>query len=66
MLAALSELDRTISLLEARLPANPDSPQNAKLAREMQKDVAEYFRQIEMALPQAEFERLYYSNVKQD
>ncbi len=59
----LAELDQVIALLEARIPANIDSPANQKLAKAMQKDIAEYFRQMEMALP--DLTELYYRNVRE-
>lgn len=56
----LSELNKTIAMLEARLPANIESPQNQKLAKSLEKEMAEYFRQIEQALPINEIEAIYY------
>lgn len=63
---ALSEMDSILRLLEARIPANPESPQNQKLARKLERDMAEYFRNLEMAFPYDEIETLYYKLVKQE
>ena len=63
---SLSELDSILELLEAKIPANPESPQNQKLARKLERDMAEYFRNLEMAFPYDEIETLYYKLVKQE
>jgi len=63
---SLSELDSILELLEAKIPANPESPQNQKLARKLERDIAEYFRNLEMAFPYDEIETLYYKLVKQE
>lgn len=62
----LSEMDGIVKLLEANLPANIERPENQKLIKGLEKDIAEYFRQIEMAIPESEIEALYYKRVKQE
>ena len=60
----LNELDQTISLLEAKLPANIERPANQKLAKDMQKEVADYFKALEQAVDYAAIARLYNEKVK--
>lgn len=62
----LTELNLAISLLEAKLPASLENPANQRLANGLERDMAEYFRQLEMAMPMADIEAIYYKRVKQD
>lgn len=63
---ALAELDNLIQLLEAKLPANVEGPEGQRLVKALNQNMAEYFRQLEMALPIADIEALYYKLVKQE
>ena len=54
----MKELDDLISLLEASIPANPSSPQNIKLANDLEKDLKKYFSNLESMMP--DFEGIYY------
>lgn len=63
---ALSEMDSLLQLLEAKIPASMSNPQNEKLTRKLERDMAEYFRQLEMAIPSTDLEELYYKLVKQE
>jgi hypothetical protein len=65
-MAVIDELDDVIRLLESKIPANPNSIQNEKLARSLEKSMAEYFRNLEMAFPYEEIETLYYKLAKQE
>ncbi len=62
---AMSELDSLLQILEAKLPGNVDAPENRKLVQSLEGDMAEYFRQVEMAIPLNDLEQLYYKLVKQ-
>ena len=62
----LAELTETIKVLTARLPASPEKPENERLAKSLEKQMSEYFRQVEMALPLTDLEALYYKRVKQE
>jgi hypothetical protein len=62
----IAELDKTIQLLEGRIPANPASEKNEKLEKRMQKSMAEYFNQIDQAIDWNTLEQIYYKNVKQE
>jgi len=59
----LSELNSILSLLEARIPGSAADPGNQRLVNSLQADISEYFRQVEMALPLADIETLYYNRV---
>ena len=63
---ALNELDSSLQLLEAKIPASMSNPENEKLAKRLERDMAEYFRQLEMALDFSALEALYYKLVKQE
>ena len=58
------ELTQTISLLEAKLPASLENAENKRLEHQMTANMAEYFRQIELAFPYAELDNLYMKLVK--
>ena len=62
----LNEIDQTIALLEADIPANPGSAKNEKLEKRMQRDLARYFRQLNDAIDIEGLEKTYYRNVKQE
>jgi len=56
------ELDLTIRLLEAEIPANPASHEN--LERKLAKGMRDYFRNLSDALPWNDLEALYYKNAR--
>uniref|UniRef100_A0A6M3M843 Uncharacterized protein n=1 Tax=viral metagenome TaxID=1070528 RepID=A0A6M3M843_9ZZZZ len=60
----MRELDELIRMVEAKLPAQPESEDNQRLAKGLENDIAEYFRQVEMAFPWDAIEQLYYQKVK--
>ena len=58
-------LDSVICLLEDKaIPVKPSSPENEKLARKLEADVADYFTAIEQALPMADLEALYLKHAE--
>ena len=59
----MKELDDIIELLEATIPANPSSPQNIKLANDLEKDLKKYFGNLESMMP--DLEGIYYRYMKQ-
>jgi len=63
MATCLDELDETIKLLEAQIPANPASDKNESIQKRMQKSLAQYFRNIDQAIDWNALEQLYYRNV---
>ncbi len=52
-------LDEAIALLEAAIPANPNSAGNARHEREYARIVARYFQKLEKALPYARLASVY-------
>jgi len=62
----VNELDETIELLEANIPANPRSKKNERTQNGMQRSLAEYFRNIDDAIDWNALEQIYYRNVQQE
>ena len=62
----VDELDETIELLEAQIPANPKADKNEKIEKRMQGSLAQYFRNIDNAIDWNALEAIYYRNVKQE
>lgn len=60
------ELEELLNVLEARIPANPRSPVNRRLALKLERIMSRYFTQLENALPDAVLEDLYYKYVVQE
>ena len=60
----LTEIEKTIRLLEADIPANPASPKAERLEASLAKDMRAYFRDLSDALPFGDIEMLYYKLVK--
>jgi len=61
----LQELNQIIDLLEAEIPANPESPKNKKLRRRMERALAKYFRDLGDAFPYSKLAGIYNKNVKE-
>jgi len=64
--SCLEELDETINLLEAQIPANPASDKNESVKNRMQRSLAQYFRSVDQAIDWNALEAIYYRNVKQE
>jgi len=62
----IGELDKTIELLEAQIPANPASDKNERLEKRMERSLSEYFSDLENAIDWNALEQIYYRNVKQE
>jgi len=61
----ITALDSVIGLLEANIPANPESPKNVKLANALEKDIQKYFKSLEDAIPMEKLEKVYNKYVGQ-
>ena len=61
----LAELDQIINLVEAEIPANPNNPENQRLAKRLQSDLANYFKSLANAFPYEQVDQLYYKYVKE-
>ena len=62
----MKEIDELIALLEAQIPANPNSPKNKKLADALEKDMQKYFKQLQDAIPMEKLESIYNKYVEQE
>lgn len=62
----LSEIDATIEVLEADIPANPSSIKNEKLEKRMERSLSQYFKGLNDAIDIDALEKIYYRNVKQE
>ena len=65
-MSLFTELDETIELLEAQIPANPGSDKNERLEKRMERSLAQYFRGLDQAIDLNALEQIYYRNVKQE
>lgn len=61
----LAELDKLISLLEAQIPANPNSPKNQRQKDRLRRELAKYFQRLAKSFPYKEIDRLYNKYVKE-
>jgi len=65
-MTVVAELNQIINLLEAKIPANPNSPENERKAKSLERDLAKYFKNLEQAFPYSRIEGLYNKYVKPD
>ena len=59
-----TELNSLISLLESRIPANPQSPANVRRADRLERKLKGYFKALEQAFPYDDVEILYNRHVE--
>lgn len=59
------ELNQIINLLEAQIPANPNSLANQRRRKRLEREVNNYFKSLEDAFPYSEITRLYDTFVKE-
>ena len=62
----IAELDSLIQLLEATIPANPNSPANERLAEGLQRELAKYFGKLENAFPYSKLDGIYNKYVEKE
>jgi len=55
----LAELDQIINLMEAQIPANPESQRNQRLAKRLERSLAKYFKLLEDAFPYSKLAQIY-------
>ena len=65
MTTAIAELDSLILLLEARIPASQQSPQNLKRRERLERELRKYFRDLEKAFPYSKLAGIYNRYVKE-
>ncbi len=62
-MTVLQELNQIIHLLEAEIPANPQSPKNQRLQKRLERLMAGYFRSLADAFPYHKLGAIYNRNV---
>ena len=58
-MSVISEIDSIIVLLEAQIPANPNSTKNIRLRKRLQRELASYFKKLEDAFPYSKLSAIY-------
>jgi len=61
----VAELDSLITLLEARIPANPNAPANKRREKALQRELVKYFNKLEDAFPYGKLSGIYNRYVKE-
>ena len=64
-MTVITELNNLIQILEATIPANPESPANKRLAERLQKSLAKYFKSLGDAFPFGKLDSLYSKHIKE-
>ena len=62
----MQELDELIELLEAEIPANPNSLKNKRMANRLKNDMVKYFNKLEQAFPYSKIASIYNRYVKEE
>ncbi len=65
MTTAIAELDKLLNLIEAQIPANPNSPKNIRNQARLQREMARYFRSLNTAFPYSKLAKIYNRHVKE-
>ena len=64
--SVIDELNKTIAVLEAVIPANQSSPKNQTLKNRLRRDMAKYFNDWEKAFPYSAMAGLYSKYVEKE
>jgi len=59
-------LSKLIRLLEERIPANPQSPENVRRADKLENTMKAYFKSLEQAFPYDKIEKIYRRHVEEE
>lgn len=62
----ITTIDEIIQILEAQIPANPQSPKNQKLQGKLEQKLAQYFRSLDDAFPYSKLAGIYNKYVKKE
>ena len=65
-MTALAELDEIIALLEAEIPANPNSSKNLKQRKGLERELSKYFDRLAQAFPYSSLEKIYSKYAEPD
>ena len=58
-MSVTNEINDIITLLESTIPANPNSPKNQRLRKELERSLSKYFGKLEKGFPYHLLGRLY-------
>ncbi|GAH38606.1 unnamed protein product, partial [marine sediment metagenome] len=64
-MTVIAELDKLITLLEARIPANPNAPANLRRRKALERELVKYFNKLEKAFPYGKLSGIYNRYVKE-
>ncbi|GAH73206.1 unnamed protein product [marine sediment metagenome] len=64
-MTAIAELDSLIAILEAAIPANPNSLKNRKLRKRLESELRRYFKSLEDAFPYSKLSGIYNKYIKE-
>ena len=59
----IAAIEAELRLLEAAIPANPRSPRNERLAKEVETEVRRYFRALQVSVDVEALADIYYRHV---
>lgn len=59
----IAELNQLISVLEADLPANPNTPKNQRQEKALERELRDYFKALGQAFPYEKLSDIYYKHV---
>ena len=65
-MSVITEIDSIIFLLEAQIPANPNSPKNQKLEKRLERELVDYFKSLEQAFPYSKLVGIYNKYVEKE
>jgi len=64
-MTVIAELDSLIQILEAEIPANPNSLANVRQRKRLEQELVKYFDKLEKAFPYSSLEKIYNRYVKE-
>lgn len=64
-MTVVAELDSLITLLEAKIPANPNAPANLRRRKALERELVKYFNKLEKAFPYGKLSGIYNRYVKE-
>ena len=62
----IATIDEIISLLEAQIPANPQSVRNQKLKGKLEQKVGKYFKSLDNGFPYSKLAAIYNRYVEKE
>ena len=65
-MTVVAELNEIISLLEAQIPANPNSAGHLKQRKRLERELVKYFDRLDDAFPYSSLEKIYNKYVEKE